>query len=313
MPTIEIISPVYEEEATIDIFHHALKKELLSLLPLYPTSILYVCDPGRDQTQEKLRVIAAADPSTRVICLSRRFGHQASLLAGLDAADADIVVMMDCDMQHPPEVITRMLDAYNKGAEIVHTFRTYDPSITRFKRLTSHLYYRALQALTDTNILENSADFRLVSRRVVALFQTSIRERNQFLRGLFSWVGFKQAQVPFQSAPRAAGVTKYTLARMMRLAVAGIISSSVKPLRYSIYLGLLIAFLGFILVVVTIFQKFLGSRFPAGWATLIAVTSILGGAQLVFLGVLGEYVAYISDDVKARPSYIIDYKLNFHG
>jgi dolichol-phosphate mannosyltransferase len=313
MRTLQIISPVFEEEATIEIFHSALKIKLASLEPAYSSSILYVCDPGRDQTQTKLRGIAAEDRSTRVICLSRRFGHQASLLAGLDFSDADIVITMDCDMQHPPEVISNMLEAYQSGAEIVQTFRIYDVSTNVFKRITSRFYYRLLQALSDTPVYENAADFRLVSRRVVTLFRTSIRERNQFLRGLFSWVGFKQAQISFRSPPRLAGETKYSLGRMIRLAVAGIISSSVKPLRYSIYIGLLTAFLGFVLVTITIFQRLFGSHFPAGWATLIALISMLGGAQLVFLGVLGEYVAYISDDVKARPIYIVDYKLNFNG
>lgn len=306
-----MICPVFEEAASILDFHHALRAQLDQLAPVYSGSVLYVCDPGRDNTQAKLRQIAAEDKQARVICLSRRFGHQASILAGMDHVDADVVAMMDCDMQHPPDIIPRLLAEHERGFDIVHVVRAYGSAVGWFKRSSSWFYYRLLQWLADTPIRHDAADFRLISRRVCHLFQTSIRERNQFLRGLFSWVGFAQTEITFEALPRARGATKYTFWQLMRFAITGIISFSKKPLRYAAYAGLLTGVFGLVVAAVTVVQYLSGMRFPAGWATLVALVAIIGGAQLVFLGVLGEYVGSIVDDVKGRPLYIVDFTLNF--
>lgn len=308
--TLTVIAPVFEEADSISAFHAELKRVLVELEPEYSHRILYVCDPGTDGTEYRLRAIAENDVRTSVIVFSRRFGHQAALLAGMDHSSADATIMMDCDLQHPPSVIPQMIRAFEQGYDIVHTVRAYEHQVSWAKRTTSNLYYQLLQFLADTQIRENAADFRLISRRVTALFRSSIRERNQFLRGLFVWVGFRQTDVHFTAPARVAGRTKYSLTRMVRFAVAGIISFSKKPLRYSIYAGILTAALGMILVVVTAIQWMLGSNFPAGWTTLLAVTTFLGGVQLVFLGVIGEYIASIFDEVKHRPIYIQDYILN---
>lgn len=241
MRSLVVICPVFEESAAIRIFHKALWDELGRLGHEYTCKVIYVCDPGRDDTEDQLRSLVSSDPATTAIILSRRFGHQASLLAGIDHADADIVIMMDGDMQHPPQVIPELLKKHHDGFEIVHTVRAYGPEVGWLKRATSRWYYKFLQAMSEIEIRESAADFRLISRRVATLFQKSIRERNQFMRGLFSWVGFKQTEVSFLTAPRAGGATKYSISRMVHFAIAGVTSFSKKPLRYSIYLGFTIA------------------------------------------------------------------------
>jgi dolichol-phosphate mannosyltransferase len=311
MRRLTVIAPVFQEEDLIAEFHAQLLEELDRLHPRYETNVLYVCDPGKDHTEAQLQSIADSTPRAQVLFLSRRFGHQAALAAGIDHTHADVVVMMDCDLQHPPSVIPRLIEEFERGAEIVHTIRRYPTGTGFFKRSSSRLFYWLIQALSDTPIVENAADFRLFSGRVCAVFQTQLRERNQFLRGLFSWVGFRQAYVKFDAPHRARGTTKYSLSRMIHFAVFGITSFSKKPLRYSIYLGLLSAMLGLSLAAVTVFQFFAGVRFPAGWATLLALISLLGGAQLVCLGVLGEYIASIFDEAKARPNYLVESARNF--
>ena len=313
MRTLTIIAPVFEEAESIGLFYSKLREELDQLRDRYSVVLLFVCDPSRDRTEEILTELASKDPAVQVICFSRRFGHQAALLAGMDHATGDAVIMMDSDLQHPPSVIPRLLEKFEQGFEIVLTVRRYAANSGIFKRSTSRMFYRVLQTLSDAPIVENSADFRLISARVCNLFKQEIRERNQFLRGLFSWIGFRQATVAFDAPNRAAGSTKYNLRRMIQFAVAGIVSFSKKPLQFSIIFGFAVAFFGFVVAVVTVVQFFSGSQFPAGWATLLAMISLLSGAQLIFLGVLGEYIASIFDETKARPNYIVDYTRNIHG
>lgn len=310
MRTLTIIAPVFEEAASIRAFYTRLRSMLARISDRYCATLVFVCDPGRDETESILTELAASDPSLQVICFSRRFGHQMALLAGLDHARGDAVVMMDSDLQHPPEVIPQLLENFEAGYEIVMTVRRYAPDTSRFKRWSSHLFYYLLGSISDTPIVENAADFRLISRRVCRLFQDRIRERNQFLRGLISWVGFRQATVAFDAPDRAAGSTKYNLPRMIHFAIAGIVSFSKKPLYFSIVFGLIVALAGFIMAIWTVILYVSGSSFPAGWVTLLASICILGGVQLIFLGVLGEYIASIFDETKARPLYIIDYALN---
>jgi dolichol-phosphate mannosyltransferase len=218
--------------------------------------------------------------------------------------------MMDSDLQHPPKVIPLLLEQFEAGCEIVQTQRRYDPRTGFLKRGMSRLFYRLLQALSDSPVLENSADFRLISGRVCRLFQKDLRERNQFLRGLFSWVGFRQGIVAFDAPLRTTGTTKFTFLRLFRFAIAGIVSFSKKPLMFSIIFGLGVACFGMILLVITVVQYLTGSHLPAGFATLLAMISILSGAQLVFIGVIGQYIASIFDDAKGRPHYIVDYTQN---
>jgi dolichol-phosphate mannosyltransferase len=236
-----------------------------------------------------------------------------SLLAGIDHCDSDVIIMMDGDLQHPPSLIPAMLREFERGYDIVYTLRQDTPEIDPLKRITSRLFYQLINRIANVPINESAADFRLISRRVAELFQTQIRERNQFLRGLFSWVGFKSVAIPFEVRKRPGGTSKYSLRRMLRFAADGVVSFSKRPLQAAILVGLAFATLGFLLAFITLIQFFFYSSLPPGWATLVITLSVFSGIQLVFLGIIGEYIGAIFDEVKGRPHYIIEEKINFNG
>ncbi len=310
MKTLTVICPVYNEEEVIGAFHEALRSALRGLEGRYLSNVLYVADRCTDGTVDILRRIAAADDTVQVLALSSRFGHQMSLLAGIDHARSDAVVMMDSDLQHPPSLIPALLDKFEEGYDIVYTIRQDQPDIGFFKRLSSKLFYRIINSISKVPINESAADFRLISRRVARLFHTSIRERNQFLRGLFSWVGFKSIGIPFAVKARAAGRSKYSLSRLIRFGVHGIVSFSKRPLQAVIFLGFLFASFGFVFALVTFVQYFLHASLPSGWTTLTILISVFSGVQLISLGIIGEYIGAIFDEVKARPHYIVEEKIN---
>jgi dolichol-phosphate mannosyltransferase len=222
------------------------------------------------------------------------------------SARGDAAIMMDTDLQHPPAVIAELLARFEEGYDVVQTVRVYGEAEPPLKRLTSSLFYRLQNALSPVEIRDGMADFRLISRKVVRVFQSSIREQNQFLRGLFQWVGFRRAEVPFVSAPRAAGATKYHLARLLVFSITGIVSFSKVPLRLATLLGLASASLGSLYAVWLVAEYFLRGHFPPGFASLIIAVLVMGGLQLMFLGVLGEYLGSIFDEVKGRPLYLVD-------
>lgn len=310
-PSLTVISPVYNEEPVIADFYAELRRVLNGLIDRYESTILFVVDKSTDATMDVLKGIAASDPAVRVLLLSSRFGHQMSLLAGIDHADADAVIMMDSDLQHPPALITVLLDQFEKGYEIVYTVREDTPEIGFLKRFTSKMFYRLINRISQVPINESAADFRLISRRVADIFKTRIRERNQFLRGLFSWIGFKSIGVAFPVGVRRAGTSKYSLGRMARFGVEGILSFSKRPLQAAVYLGFLFALFGLVYAFVTFVQYFIYASLPSGWTTLTILISMFSGVQLIFLGILGEYIGAIFDEVKARPHYLVEEKINF--
>jgi dolichol-phosphate mannosyltransferase len=218
--------------------------------------------------------------------------------------------MMDSDLQHPPSCIPALLAQYEQGYDVVYTVREDTPDVHPLKRLSARWFYRILNALSDVPIRENAPDFRLVSRRVVEVFQRQIRERNQFLRGLFVWVGFPSVCVSFRAGRRPAGRSKYSVRRMVRFGIDGIVSFSKRPLQAAVYLGVAIGALGFLHAAVTLGQLLLYRTLPSGWTTLAILISIFSGVQLVFLGILGEYLAAVFDEVKARPHYIVEERVN---
>jgi glycosyltransferase involved in cell wall biosynthesis len=309
--TLTVVCPVYNEEEIIEAFYTELKDVLLSLEGAYQSKIIFVVDRGKDATLDILKRIARSDHSVLVLALSSRFGHQMSLLAGIDHCDSDAIVMMDSDLQHPPALIPRLLQEFEKGHDIVYTLRQDSPETGFLKRTTSKLFYRLINCISKVPISESAADFRLISRRVAELFQNQIRERNQFMRGLFSWVGFKRTGVPFEVGKRAAGRSKYSVGRMVRFATDGVVSFSKRPLQAAILLGLAFAAFGFLLIVITVIQYFLYRSLPPGWATLVILLSLFNGIQLVFMGIIGEYIGAIFDEVKARPHYIVEEKISF--
>jgi polyisoprenyl-phosphate glycosyltransferase len=234
------------------------------------------------------------------------------IVAGVDHARSDAVVMLDSDLQHPPEVIPRLLDEFEKGHDVVFTIREDGGSEAGFlKRLTSRWFYRALGRLSTIPIHEGAADFRLISQRVATVFRTRMRERNQFLRGLFGWVGFKQTSIRFAAEKRGGGRSKYSLSRLFRFAAEGIVSFSKRPLVAAIFVGFAFAFGGLALALVTLVQYFYLRNFPPGWMTIVMLMSIFSGVQLIFLGVIGLYVGAIFDEVKARPLYIVEESIGF--
>jgi polyisoprenyl-phosphate glycosyltransferase len=308
--TLTVISPVYNEEAVVESFYHELKSQLDKLSGRYSSRILFVVDRSTDVTLRILKKIAQSDQSVQILALSSRFGHQMSLLAGIDHADSDAIIMMDCDLQHPPQVIPELLAAFEKGSDVVYTIRKDAEHTGLFKRASSRWFYRLINRISDIPINESAADFRLISRRVAIIFKEQLRERNMFLRGLISWVGFNQSAVSFTVGPRGGGISKYPLVRLLKFSREGVLSFSKKPLQAAIFVGVAFAGLGFIMAFVTFIQYCMKLVTPSGWTTLVILLSVFSGIQLIFLGIIGEYIGGIFDEVKKRPHYIVEEKVN---
>ncbi len=310
MRTLTVVCPVFNEEGVVLPFHRELRRALAAIEGSWSWSVIYVVDRGTDRTLELLRGLATTDHSVRVLALSSHFGQQASLLAGLDHCDADAVVMMDCDLQHPPALVPELLARHEEGYDVVFTVREDTPDIPLLKRLSARWFYRLVGAISETPIHEGAADFRLVSRRVVEVFQCRVRERGLFLRGLFSWVGFRSRPVRFRAGARHAGRTKYSLGRMLRFGVGGIVGFSRAPLRAAFAVGLALAALGAVVLVAALARSLTAGSPSASWAALAGLIVAVCGVQLLFLGVLGEYVGAVLDEVKARPHYVVEERIN---
>lgn len=309
MKTLTIVCPAYNEEEGIAGFYHALSEEV-SKLSTYNTSVLFVDDGSSDNTYPVLQSLAGSHKNIQVIRFSRNFGHQMALLAGIDHAKSDVIIMMDSDLQHPPAVIPKLLSEYEKGNDIVYTVRDDSQTVGLVRRIVGKLFYWILNQLSDVRISENASDFRLISGRAAQVIRTGIGERNLFLRGIIRWIGFNQSQVHFTTGVRMAGASKYSLGRLLQLATSGIISFSKKPLRAASIVGVLFALFGFCVALVTCVQYFTDNALPSGWATLVILMSIFGGVQLIFLGIIGEYIGAIFDEVKGRPRYIVEEAIN---
>lgn len=302
---LDVVCPVFREEEGIGRFHAELSGVLDRIADRYTARVVYVVDPSTDGTEERLAAISRADPRVLVLVMSRRFGHQAALVAGLENADADAVVMMDSDGQHPPEVILDFLEKFEQGAEIVQGVRLDAPTTGWFKRTTSHAFYRLMTRVASIDIQGGSADFRLFSRRVVQVFANDLRERNPFIRGLTSWVGFTVAYVGFVCRDRVAGESKYRLSTLVEFAITGITSFSKMPIRAAAVLGLFMSLLSCAYAVFAVASHLWQAYTPPGWASTTAAVAFVGGVQLLFLGLIAEYVGQIFDEVKGRPRYLV--------
>jgi dolichol-phosphate mannosyltransferase len=302
-PTVTIVCPAYQEEEVLPVFHTQLAQALQQVASDYRIAILYVDDGSRDATLAVLRDLAAADPRVGYLSLSRNFGHQAALTAGLDHAGGDVVVTLDSDLQHPPALIPLLLERWREGYDVVLTERQYGVEVGRFKRFTSGLFYRVLHWLSETEVRPGCADFRLLSRPAAdALLR--MREAHRFLRGMVNWLGFRTTSVAYQAAPRAAGHSHYTLRRMLRLATDGMLSFSRVPLQLPLFAGLAAAGLGLLAALALAVAVLVGD---SSWPMhlLAVVGMVLGGLILSGVGIVGEYVGRIYEQVKQRPLYLL--------
>lgn len=302
MKSIDIIVPAFDEEACVRAFHERLCPVIDALD--YQVRVIFVDDGSRDRTVEEISTIALRDKRVGLLRLSRNFGHQAALTAGLDAVDADAVITMDIDLQHPPEKIPQFIEAWENGAELVSGVRATSASLGMFKRVTSTMFYRILNRLASYSITVDSPDFRLLDRRVVNAVR-SVREQSRFLRGIYAWVGFRQATVAYDEAPRTAGGTHYRTGDMLLLALAAVLSFSRLPLRLATYLGLMVSGLAFAFGIYALVMNLVFHEVIRGWTSLAVLLSFLSGVQLMFMGVLGEYLGQVLDETKRRPLYIV--------
>ncbi len=303
-PTVDLIIPVYNEQGVVSTFHAQLC-QAVDALP-YTFTILYVDDGSSDGTPAELAALAQADGRVRVVTLSRNFGHQAALSAGLDRADGDFTITLDGDGQHPPTLIPQMLSLAQAGYEVVLTQRLESDELPWFKRATSALFYRLLNRVGSTNILPGGADFRLLSRAAVQALR-SLPEYHRFLRGMVAWIGFRTVILPFAQPARLAGHSKYSLRKMTRLAMDAVFSFSLVPLYMGISLGVLFL-LGALAEAVYVLSFWITgntANLAPGWSSLMFMLLVVGGTLMITLGVVGIYIGYIFQEVKHRPVYVV--------
>ncbi len=301
---LSVVAPVYNEQELLEAFYARVCRALEGLR----FELVLVDDGSGDNTPQLLSRLAENDPRVRVVFLSRNFGHQTALTAGLDHARGDAVVMIDADLQDPPELIPTMLDHWRAGCDVVYAVREEREGESRFKLSTARWFYKLFDKLAQVELQPNSGDFRLLDRRALTAL-LSMRERNRFLRGMTVWVGYRQAAVPYRRDPRAAGETKYTLAKMLRFSLDAISSFSHRPLQLATLLGFIISTVAFIAIPVVIALRITGSYLP-GFGSITIAVLLLGGIQLISIGIIGEYVGRIYDEVKGRPLYLVRARCN---
>ena len=272
--------------------------------------LVLVNDGSRDRTPEIMRELHAQDERVKVVDFARNFGHQIAVTAGMDYAQGDAVVLIDADLQDPPELILEMLAKWREGYEVVYAIRAERKGETWFKEFTAKMFYRIIYKITDIDIPMDTGDFRLMDRKVVNALKT-MHEKHRFMRGMSVWVGFRQTGVKYVRAERYAGETKYPLKKMLKFAMDGITSFSYFPLQLATYIGFVAALLAVLGIVITIILRLSGSHAFLGQATTLVSVLFLGGVQLICLGILGEYLGRIYDEVKGRPLYIVREALGF--
>ena len=307
-PVFSLVIPVWNEEKVLPVLYARMTQVMDSTGE--PWELIFVNDGSRDASLEMLHELNQRDPRIKVLNFSRNFGHQIAITAGSDYADGDAVIIMDADLQDPPEVVLRLIDKWRAGYDVAYAVRTKRAGETWFKLFTASVFYRLIRSIADVDIPLDAGDFRLMDRRVV-LAMRQLRERNRFMRGLSSWVGFKQIAVEYERAARFAGETKYPLRKMLRLANNAITSFSHVPLQLATYTGFALAVVSLVGILVAIIARLSGISAFSGQATTLVSVLFLGGIQLIFLGIIGEYLGRIYDEVKNRPLYIIADAIGF--
>lgn len=298
---VSIVIPAHNEEENIVVIVSRIEQVFNTLA--YDYEIIVVDDGGSDNTLSVVQQIAENDPRVFFIELSRNFGHQSALKAGLDRAHGDCVISLDADLQHPPELFAEMIQKWEEGYDVVYTRREEDPGLPASKRKTSRYFYQLLNALSETEIEPGTADFRLMDAKVVEVFR-GFAENDLFIRGMVKWLGFKQYAIDYMPSKRFAGASKYNLRKMRKLAVQGVTSLSVKPLHMAVYLGFFISGLALLYIPYVIYAYFF-AKHVNGWASIIVTVAFFGGLQLVILGIIGIYIGKMFMQGKNRPTYII--------
>ena len=299
---VSVVVPMFNEQDNINEFYKRIT-EVMSALP-YEYELIFVDDGSKDRTALLLNELVQKDSRVQAYLFSRNFGHQLALTCGLDHAAGDAVITMDGDLQHPPELLPQLVQLWAEGNEIVQTVRKATEDASFFKNLTSFVYYKMINAVSKVHITPGGSDFRLMDRRAVEAFRL-YRERARFVRGMINNLGFKYVTVEFVAPPRFAGTSKYNFRKMLHFALDGITAFSNVPLRWALYAGLFFGFGSILLLVHVIYVKYVIQDAVPGWTTLTASVLFLGGIQLVGIGIVGEYVGRVFEEVKQRPLYII--------
>ena len=306
---LSVVVPCFNEEAVIRETHRHLVASL-EKVPHLDFELVYVDDGSRDATLKHLRDLQRMDGRVRVLALSRNFGHQIALTAGLQNAQGDAVVVIDADLQDPPEVILEMLDRWREGADVAYGTRTHREGETAFKRWTASAFYRLINRIADIAIPNDAGDFRLMDRKVVDAI-LAMPERDRFVRGMVAWTGFRQVSVPYRRMARAAGEPKYPFRRSLRLAIDGFLSFSMVPLRLVTYVGFFTSGLALLGILYALALRIFTDIWVTGWTLLFIAIVFFGGVQLVLAGILGEYLGRIYGEVKRRPLYLVEERLGF--
>jgi dolichol-phosphate mannosyltransferase len=309
-PIFSLVIPIFNEQETIAALRA--KIDELALRLDQSVEVILVNDGSRDQSADLLNKISAEDPKYKIVHFSRNFGHQVAITAGMDYSSGQAVIIMDADLQDPPEVVLQLVAKWRDGYEVVYAVRKERAGESIIKKTTAWLFYRALRKLVDVAIPADVGDFRLVDRKALNAF-LAMREKNRFVRGMFSWVGFRQTGVEYFRDPRFAGTTKYPLKKMIRFAFDAVYSFSHVPLRLALSLGVMVSIISILGGFYALVLKFMGTT-VWGWTSIVVPICFLSGIQLIVVGVLGEYIARIHDEVKHRPLYIVaDARGQFHA
>lgn len=298
---ISIVTPVYNEEDNVVFFHEEITKVMETTGMDY--ELIYVNDGSKDRTDELIRALAEKDSHVRAITFARNFGHQTAITCGMDFARGDAVITMDGDMQHPPELIPLLLEKWKDGYDIVQTIRTSTEDSGFIKKTTSAGYYKVINSISKTPVTPGGSDFRLMNRKSLDVF-LRFREHARFIRGIVGGLGFKQTTIKFEAPARHAGVSKFSMNKMLHFAMDGILTNSTTPLRAAFYAGAVSGFIGILLILHVLYSYLVGNTVP-GWATMTILIAFFGSANLVGLGIIGEYIGRIYEETKDRPLYWI--------
>jgi polyisoprenyl-phosphate glycosyltransferase len=298
---ISIVIPAYNESGNIEIITEKLKDQLKGIEEY---ELIFVDDGSSDQTLAEIKDLINTNKFVKFISFSRNFGHQKALKAGLDHAKGDCVISMDADLQHPPEVIHKLIDQWRNGYDVVYTIREDTQDIGLIKRITSRYFYKIINFISEIDIPFGAADFRLLDRKVVNELKR-FKENWLFIRGIVSWLGFKQVGIKYRVQPRHMGHSKYSMLKMIAFAIQGVTSFSILPLRMSTILGVLFSFGSFLYALYALYIKFFTDTFIQGWTSILISVLFLGGIQLICIGMIGEYLGKMFIETKERPSYII--------